>query len=237
MDGHKSMLLKGFPLERLTSHGHALGLTGAGYRLFVYLVTQDVSLARTFKAARSGTAAVEFALLLPVMLVLYFGMVEFSRGFDNWRKLEAASRAISDLTSQGDTESPMRASTMNDIFASAKLIMRPFDGSSAKVRVSALGVDLVRFGLTKPKVCSSYSTSNFSPRAVGMSSDLTIPSGFQTQGARYMLVEMSTAHTPLLGSTLVNLMGGSYGSFEMRVVVPWPVRTDEEIVLPGGSKC
>lgn len=198
---------------------------------------QGASLLQALTKNRSGASAVEFALLLPIMLVLYVGAVEFSRGFDNWRKLEAAARAISDLSSQGDGAGAVRASTMNDIFASARLIMRPFDGSSAKIRVSALGVDFVRFGLTKPKVCSSYSTSNYSPRAVGMASDLTIPAGFQTQGTRYMLVEMSTTHTPILGSTLVNLMGGSYGSFDMRAVVPWPIRTDEEVVLPGGSKC
>lgn len=190
-----------------------------------------------FLSDRSGISAVEFALILPVMLVLYVGMAEFARAFDNWRKLEAASRTISDMTSQGDSQTPMRSSTMNDILASATLVMRPFDGSTAKIRVSAMGVDLVRFSLTKPKVCSSVSSSNIVARTVGVAADLTIPPGFQMQGTRYILVELTSAYTPMLGSALVGLIGGGSGSFNLSATIPWPTRTDNEIVLPGGVAC
>ena len=49
---------------------------------------------------KRGVAAVEFAVIVPVMLVLFFGMVEFSSGVAVDRKVTLMARTLSDLTSQ-----------------------------------------------------------------------------------------------------------------------------------------
>ena len=47
-----------------------------------------------------GIAAVEFAMVVPLMLVLFFGTVEFSSGVAVDRKVTLMARTLSDLTSQ-----------------------------------------------------------------------------------------------------------------------------------------
>ena len=47
-----------------------------------------------------GLAAVEFAMIVPLMLVLFFGTVEFSSGVAVDRKVTMMARTLSDLTSQ-----------------------------------------------------------------------------------------------------------------------------------------
>src|SRR6267143_6258649 len=49
---------------------------------------------------RSGIAATEFAVIVPVMLVMFFGTVEFSSGVAVDRKVTLMARTLSDLTSQ-----------------------------------------------------------------------------------------------------------------------------------------
>ena len=49
---------------------------------------------------RSGIAAIEFAVIVPLMLVMFFGMVEFSSGVAVDRKVTLMARTLSDLTSQ-----------------------------------------------------------------------------------------------------------------------------------------
>ena len=49
---------------------------------------------------KRGVAAVEFAVIVPVMLVLFFGMDEFSSGVAVDRKVTLMARTLSDLTSQ-----------------------------------------------------------------------------------------------------------------------------------------
>ena len=47
-----------------------------------------------------GNAAVEFAIIVPIMLTMFFGMVEFSSGIAVNRKVTLVARTLSDLTSQ-----------------------------------------------------------------------------------------------------------------------------------------
>jgi len=49
---------------------------------------------------RSGIAATEFAVIVPLMLVLFFGVVEFSTGVAVDRKVTLVARTLSDLVSQ-----------------------------------------------------------------------------------------------------------------------------------------
>jgi Flp pilus assembly protein TadG len=49
---------------------------------------------------QGGMAAVEFALILPMMLALYFGCVVLAQGLEVSRKTETLSRTLADLTSQ-----------------------------------------------------------------------------------------------------------------------------------------
>lgn len=196
----------------------------------------------SFLGSTTGASAVEFALILPVMLALFVGGAEMAHAIDNWRKVTLLARTVADLTSQGDKQNPISSSTMNDILASSTLILRPFTAANAKIVVSALSVDLT--SPLRPKVCSSISSSNTSARPVGIASDLAIPPGIGVIGARYVLAEISMPYTPMLGTTLVNLINGINGSINLKVSFPWPTRggvaynsSYTEVVLPGGTKC
>ena len=105
---------------------------------------QQSSRRRKFSIARwrgdkRGVAAVEFALILPLMVVLYLGSSEVTQGVLASRKMAIVSRTLSDLVAQQPTATtaPCTAaglcdSTMTSIFAAASVIMSPFS-------VSALG--------------------------------------------------------------------------------------------------
>lgn len=53
-----------------------------------------------FRRDQRGIAAVEFALLLPLMLMIYMGLVELSRGMRAAQKMDIVAHALSDLTAQ-----------------------------------------------------------------------------------------------------------------------------------------
>lgn len=58
------------------------------------------SLARGFSRDRSAIAAVEFALILPMLLALYFGLIVLAQGLEAGRKTQALSRILADLAAQ-----------------------------------------------------------------------------------------------------------------------------------------
>lgn len=89
---------------------------------------------------RSGVAAVEFAIILPLMLLMYIGVVDATRGVIASRKLNLLSRTVSDLVSQQPTALPVSIAKLSTILGSATSIMRPFPVASLTLTVSAVDI-------------------------------------------------------------------------------------------------
>ena len=94
--------------------------------------------AHEFLADGRGLAATEFAVIVPLMLVMFFGTVEFSSAVAIDRKVTLMARTLSDLTSQstsvGDTD-------MTNFFAASTGIMTPYDHTLVTSTISELYVD------------------------------------------------------------------------------------------------
>ena len=96
------------------------------------------SLRRLLTTAESGVAALEFALVAPVLVILYVGTIEVSLALMASRKLSLAAAATAELTSQGGT---IDAATVADIFTASRAMLEPFDAGSLTQRVTAIVVD------------------------------------------------------------------------------------------------
>src|SRR5450631_3838348 len=81
----------------------------------------------------SGIAATEFAVIVPIMLVMFFGTVEFSSGVAVDRKVTLMARTLSDLTSQSTTVS---TTDMTNFFAASAAIMTPYSATPTKSTIS-----------------------------------------------------------------------------------------------------
>ncbi len=104
-----------------------------------------------------GVAAVEFALLLPLMITLYIGSTEITQGVLASRKMAILSRSLSDLVAQQPsgitspcTTAGLCDTTMTSIFSAASAIMSPFstaalgDGTST-LTMTVSGVEFVSY--------------------------------------------------------------------------------------------
>ncbi len=96
---------------------------------------------------RSGIAATEFAVIVPLMLMMFFGVVEFSSGVAVDRKVTLIARTVSDLTSQAQSSAPQAPyaavtdSYMLNVFTAGLSIIRQYSGMPLKATVSEIYVD------------------------------------------------------------------------------------------------
>ncbi len=98
----------------------------------------NIGLLRRLLRDRRGVSAVEFALIAPVMLIIYFGLVEFSQGYMAERRASHAASMVADLVAQsGGTNIRDLEST----FMIGDMIMRPFSSAPLSIRVSSVTVD------------------------------------------------------------------------------------------------
>ncbi len=89
---------------------------------------------------RSGLAAVEFAMIFPIMVVLYFGVVEFASAIAVDRKATQVARTLSDLTSQSMT---VADTDIKNFGEAAKAIMTPYPPSPLVSSITEVYIDKV----------------------------------------------------------------------------------------------
>ena len=195
---------------------------------------------RRFRWAREGIAAVEFALLLPILLTLVLATAEVVNAVDQRRKVVQLGRTLADLTAQGDSQSPIAQALMSDILASAGPVLAPFQASAATIQISAIGIYQAN-GHDAAYVCSTYPTSG--KRAVGTAAGILVPTNFQRVGARFVLAEVTMPYKSILGAVVPKVVKGLNLSLTWSEAVSWPVRSgtsfsaDPEVVMPGGAAC
>jgi Flp pilus assembly protein TadG len=157
---------------------------------------------------RSGVAATEFAVIVPLMLVLFFGVVEFSTGVAVDRKVTLVARTLSDLVSQNtavtDTQFTNFFNAGNAVMS--QYALPPYSSTTLRSTISMLYVDP---NTHTAKV--QWSKGN-SVRATG--SVVTIPTALSVDGTYLIFSEVSYLYTPTIGYVMapsgVNLADVSY---------------------------
>lgn len=142
---------------------------------------------------RRGNAAVEFALVVPLMLTLFFGTVEFSSAVSAKRKVVLAARTLSDLVSQSSAVDDNDLSNFN---LAATAILYPFPTSpDLKMRVTSLYVDpTTKIG--KPKWSKAWGAGL---TALTGTDNVTLPPALQVGDTYLIYAEVQYKYVPAVG--------------------------------------
>jgi Flp pilus assembly protein TadG len=155
-----------------------------------------------FARDRRGLAAVEFALILPLMLVMFFGTIEFSSGVAADRKVTLMARTLSDLTSQSIS---VADSDLTNFFSAAIGIMTPYDPSPTKATLSAIYVDstsTAKIQWSKAGTIASGATQatlTTSSRNAGDNVTGIVPAALLIPYTSLILSEVSYKYVPTVG--------------------------------------
>jgi Flp pilus assembly protein TadG len=161
-----------------------------------------------FRRDRGGIAATEFAVIVPLMLVLFFGVVEFSTGVAVDRKVTLVARTLSDLVSQNTSVTDTQ---FTNFFNAGTQVMSqyaqaPYSASTLHSTISELYVD------PNSHTAKVQWSKGFAVRSTG--STVTIPTALKVDGTYLIFSEVSYLYTPTVGYVMatsgVNLSDVSY---------------------------
>ncbi|HWK96361.1 MAG TPA: TadE/TadG family type IV pilus assembly protein [Pseudolabrys sp.] len=143
-----------------------------------------------FARDQRGVSAVEFALVAPVMIGLYFGCVEISDAVSVDRKVSLAAAALANLSSQVTTIS---STEMSNIFDASGAIVAPYDVGKMKMTVTCISID-----------ASKKATVKWSQTRNGTvkSGTVTLPAALQVASSQIILAEASYDYQPTVGYTI-----------------------------------
>ena len=147
-------------------------------------------------ADERGVSAVEFAMLLPLMMTLYLGSVEVSQGIGADRKVTLTARTICDLVSQ---VSSINDADMTNALNASSAVMAPFPVSNLKVTVSSVKVD------ANGNATIDWSkTLNGSAHAQGAA--VTLPAALNVANTSLIWSEVQYTYRPVIGYVVTGTM-------------------------------
>ena len=174
-----------------------------------------------FAADQSGVSAVEFAILLPLMLTLYLGGVEISQAVSADRKTTVVAHTIGDLTAQAQN---VTSADMTNILNAASAIAYPYAASNLAVTVSSVCIDSTG---TKATVAWSK-TSNGTARSGVVTT--SIPTALMVANTSLIWGEASYSYRPTIGWTITGTLNLK-DQFFMRP------RLSNSVTLDSASAC
>lgn len=163
-----------------------------------------------FMRSRRGTAAVEFAFIVPVLIALYLGSMEISQAFDTDKRISRTAGMVADLVTQQE------AVTRSQLIAITKIgdsTLAPYSRSLPTTTIVAVQVT----STNSPQALVTWSIRRqgntvTTPYAKG--SVVSLPSSLITPGA--FLIKVTT-HLDYVPVTTWSVKGTATGK---GVVIP-----------------
>jgi Flp pilus assembly protein TadG len=136
-----------------------------------------------------GVSAIEFAMVLPLMVTLYLGAVEVSQAVAINRKVTLSARTVADLASQVASVSN---TDMANLLNATKAVIAPYPDGPLKVTVTAVSIDAN--GVAK---VAWSDTLGGTARAVN--STVSLPAALNTPNSQVIWGEVYYTYTPAIG--------------------------------------
>lgn len=197
--------------------------------------------ASRFASDAQGVAAIEFAMILPLMLALYMGVLELSMGYQASRKVSMFSRTVSDVTSQ--SAGTVSATDMADIRNAANWILSPFPVAAGQVRMTVSSI-IFKGSVTAPTAFTDWSLSyegekrpctQLTITPSGSAPSLTtIPAGVATPDTTVIVADVSYDYKPLLGVAFKSFGNGAVSQVTLSQTSYMKPRNVAHVTLEAG---
>jgi Flp pilus assembly protein TadG len=158
---------------------------------------------RRFRSDNKGVAAIEFALIVPIMLGLYIMLNETAAGLRAARKVTMTARVASDLTTQLTN---VANKERDEIFDFATPVMSPYSSALTSIRITSIRFDNNGKGYVDwseargtelsahPRCMTTDPTTP--PHSFGL---IAVPAGLRVAGSSVVLAEVSYDYKPVIG--------------------------------------
>lgn len=169
---------------------------------------------RRFGTARSGLAALEFAILAPMMVFLLFASVDLIDMLGANRRSQNVSASLADVVARDTAVSNAEVAAL---WAALDVILYPNDSSTMQVRVTSVSI----LSSNNARVVWSEGHGGIAPRTVN--SPVTLPAAMMQAGSSVIMAETIYSYSPPLGFLLPGAVNMRHDAYRRsRLVDPIP---------------
>lgn len=158
---------------------------------------QLISLIKRIARDRRGVSAVEFALIAPFMVALYFGLSELTLAMMTERRTSHTASAIADLAAQDAQTTPAE---LDALLASGAAILKPFPATTLRLRVTSVRADAA----AAPKVAWSRG-KGLAARTAGATVE-DFPANLLAANEALIMAEAEYDYQPMMKNIIPNTL-------------------------------
>lgn len=176
---------------------------------------RTLALIKRFKQEVAGVAAIEFAIIAPIMILLFFATIEVSTALAVNRKLARVSSTLGDLITQSQT---LTQADVDNIMDAASFVMIPYDHN--------LGIVITQVSIKNGSATVDWSEAHGTGVALAANAPYTVPAKIMDDDTYLVSAKVTATHTPLYAKTTLN-----DGALRMDTTSAADIHMEEEIFL------
>lgn len=141
---------------------------------------------------QKGVAAIEFAMIVPIMFLLFVGSVEFSQAITVDRRVTQVASSTADLVAR---ERSITTSDLEGIMQIVDELMAPYDPT--KLKLTLINVYSSISNAAETKVCWSFNYQG-GVNTYSQDQSYTVPAGILDAGSSVVVAEVLYNYDPLI---------------------------------------
>jgi Flp pilus assembly protein TadG len=144
---------------------------------------------RRFHDSTRGVAAIEFAMILPVLATIFLAAFDGGRAIAVYMKVRAATYSLAAITNQYST---IQSTDMTSITGATSVIMAPYSNTPIVITISQIAIS------SKGVATVSWSYSQ-GGTALSQGSTVTVPTNLAVKSTYLIFAQVSYTFSPVFG--------------------------------------
>jgi Flp pilus assembly protein TadG len=196
-----------------------------------------VRLYRRFIASTRGVVAIEFAAILPVLLIILLATFDGGRAIVVYMKVRSATYVLASVTNQYSTALPIQSANMTGIMNATTAVLAPYSNTPLTAVISEL-----KIAATKATTATVRWSAAQNGTALAAGATVNLPTGISastntcgTYPCYLILAQVSYIYTPVFGyfaSGGITLSDKAYATPRSSNCVPYALQAS-----PASPSC
>lgn len=188
-----------------------------------------------WKADTRGVAAIEFALVAPLMAAMFVGAVEMSQAITVDRRVTQIAGSTADLVARADKT--ISQSEISDVMRVGSYIMKPYSANPIRIVLRNVTSSPANASMTKQSWTCSYNGTGGTQTCECTNTTFTLPTNMVTTNDSVVVAEVTYDYVPLVFNYIMkNTWGGGGASYRLSETIYMKPRSQTAMLLQSDDK-